>query len=478
MPSRREFLQVTALAGAALALPLDWIEVLAGEARVRPFRVPLAIPAVMKPVRRDEDRDYYEVTLRKARASILPGKHTTIWGFDGRFPGPTIRARRGRPIVIRRRNQLDVPVTTHLHGGKVPWRSDGHPILSFAPGESYDYYYPNTQEATTLWYHDHMHGKSARNNYMGLNGFYIIEDEEQDEHNLPKGKYDVPLVLHDRSFKKDGSFEFKDKVNDLLGDVYLVNGRPMPFFKVANRKYRFRILNASPSRGYRLALDSGEPLVQIGSDQGLLAAPSPAPEIPIWPSERVEVVIDFSKHPVGTRIVLQDRADFTDPTGARPVMQFRVDREEQDTSSLPPVLRTIERLVPGPDTVEREFVLSKDLDTNTWLINGKRFDHSRIDIRPRLGETEVWTFVNRSSMAHPMHVHLVRFQILERSNALIPPGELGWKDTVRVDASATAVRIIMRFEGFTGRYLFHCHNLSHSDHGMMEQMRIVPADRS
>ncbi|MGH2695354.1 MAG: multicopper oxidase family protein [Actinomycetota bacterium] len=189
-------------------------------------------------------------------------------------------------------------------------------------------------------------------------------------------------------------------------------------------------------------------------------------------------MIDFSKHPVGTRIVLQDRADFTDPTGARPVMQFRVDREEQDTSSLPPVLRTIERLVPGPDTVEREFVLSKDLDTNTWLINGKRFDHSRIDIRPRLGETEVWTFVNRSSMAHPMHVHLVRFQILERSNALIPPGELGWKDTVRVDASATAVRIIMRFEGFTGRYLFHCHNLSHSDHGMMEQMRIVPADRS
>lgn len=472
MYSRRDFVKLGLSAGASIALPLGGIAFADG--KVRPFRVPLAIPPVMQPVRRDGDRDYYELTMRKARAEILPGKTTTIWGFDGRFPGPTFRVRRGRAVVVRRINKLRVPVTTHLHGGDVPWKSDGHPALSFGPGESYDYNYPNTQEAATLWYHDHMHGRAARNNYMGLSGFYIIEDEEQDALNLPAGKYDIPLVLHDRSFRADGSLRFKDKVDMFLGDVYLVNGRPMPFLKVANRKYRFRILNASNSRGYTLALDSGEPLNQIGSDQGLLAAPYPASSIPIWPSERVEVVIDFSKYPIGTRIVLQDRTDPADSAAARPIMQFRVARTEPDPSSLPSVLRTIERLVPGPDAVERVFELSKNSNTNTWVINGKSFDHSRIDIRPRLGDTEVWTFVNRSNMVHPMHVHLVRFQLLERSNGPITPGELGWKDTIRVDPSATSVRIIMRFEsGFAGRYLFHCHNLAHSDRSMMGQMRVV-----
>jgi len=462
---------MSTITGASLMLP-GARAVAATAARVAPFQVPLRIPQVLRPVRRTERRDYYEITLRHERAEILPGKRTPIWGFNGTFPGPTIKARRGREIVVRRINKLNVPVTTHLHGGDVPWRSDGHPVLSFRPGECYDYHYPNHQEAATLWYHDHMHGRTGRNNYRGLNGFYIIEDDEERDLNLPKGRYDVPLVLHDRTFNKDGSFRYRHTVDHLLGDIYLVNGRPMPYMKVANRKYRFRILNASNSRGYRLALDSGDPLVQIASDQGLLAAPYPAPEIPLWPAERAEVVIDFSKYPIGTNVVLLD-GDAEDPTASRPIMQFRVEREEQDTSSLPPVLRTIQRLVPGPGTVEREFVLSKSLNTNTWLINGKAFDHHRIDIKPRLGSTEVWTFVNRSAMVHPMHVHLVKFQILERSGGVVTPGEMGWKDTVRVDASERAVRIIMKFESYTGRYLFHCHNLPHSDHAMMGQMQVV-----
>jgi spore coat protein A, manganese oxidase len=280
----------------------------------------------MHPVRRDAERDYYEVTMRRARARILDGKKTTIWGFDGRFPGPTFKVRRGRPIVVRRINHLQVPTTTHLHGGKVPWRSDGHPSLPIDPGEAYDFVYPNDQEAATLWYHDHLCMETSRNNYMGLSGLYILEDDVEDELNLPRGDYDVPLVLHDRSFKRDGSFRFKDKVNALNGDVYLVNGRPMPYFEVANRKYRFRILNASHSRGYRLALDTGEQLTQIGSDQGLLAAPTPATTIPLWPAERVEVVVDFSAYPVGTKVVLQDQADATDPASARPIMRFDVAR--------------------------------------------------------------------------------------------------------------------------------------------------------
>lgn len=461
-----------AVTGAAVALPLDKMAVLAGPGRVRPFRVPLAIPPLMKPVRRDDGRDYYEVAMRKARVEILPGQRTRVWGFDGRFPGPTIKARRGREIVIRRRNELDVPTTTHLHGGEVPWRSDGHPSLVIGPGEAYDYVYPNEQEAATLWYHDHLCRFTSRNNYMGLSGLYILEDPDEDELNLPKGKHDIPLVLQDRSFRDNGSIEFRDDHDEVLGDTYLVNGRPLPYLKVANRKYRFRILNASHTRGYQLALDSGDPLIQIASDQGLLPAPYPASSIRLWPAERAEVVVDFSKYPVGTKIVLQDLQD-ADPLAARPVMRFEVARETDDTSSLPPVLRPIERLAPGPETIEREFVLSQNLTTNRWEINGKPFDASRVDIEPRLGDEEVWTFRNASSVTHPMHVHLVRFQVLDRSNLRLTPGELGWKDTVRVDPSAT-VRVIMRFDGFTGRYMYHCHNLAHEDHSMMGQMRVLP----
>lgn len=464
-----------AVAGASLALPSAKMRAFANDLAPRPFTARLKIPAVMKPTRRDGNRDYYEVVMCKARRQILPGKRTTIWGFDGRFPGPTIKAQRGREIIIRRKNALHVPTTTHLHGGEVPWRSDGHPSLPIAPGEAYDYVYPNTQEAATLWYHDHLCKETSRNNYMGLSGLYIIEDEAEDELNLPKGKYDIPLILQDRRFKKDGSFRFRDKTDALPGDVYLVNGRPTPYLEVANRKYRFRILNASHSRGYRLALDTGEPLFQIASDQGLLPAPFPALDIPLWPAERAEVVVDFTKYPVGTKVVLLDR-DPDDATKTRPIMRFEVAHVETDDSSLPPVLRPMERLLPGPDTVHREFVLSKDFDTNKWVINGKPFNANRIDIKPRVGDTEVWKFINRSSMAHPMHVHLARFQILERSNLALTPGELGWKDTVRVDASATSTSIIMRFDSFTGRYMFHCHNLAHEDHSMMGQMLVEPPE--
>jgi spore coat protein A, manganese oxidase len=465
---------MAALTGASLALPGARLSARAEDAAFRFFQVPLAIPPVMRPVRSDGDRDFYEVVMRKARRELLPGKRTTIWGFDGRFPGPTFRVRRGREVVVRRRNRLDVPTTTHLHGGEVPWRSDGHPSLALAPGDTYDYVYPNTQEAATLWYHDHLCKDTSRTVYMGMAGMYIIEDEAEAELNLPKGRYDIPLILQDRTFDRDGSLRFRDKVDRVRGDVYLVNGRPTPYLKVANRKYRFRILNASHTRGYVLALSNGEPLVQIGSDQGLLAAPSPAATISLWPAERAEVVIDFSRYPVGTEVVLHDRrADQTDPLNGKPVMRFDVSREEPDDSSLPAQLRTIERLMPLPGTIERTFELSKNINSDRWVINGKVFDADRIDIEPRLGDTEVWTFRNQSSDFHPMHIHLVRFQILDRSNLNLTPGELGWKDTVRVDPSRS-VRVIMRFGGHTGRYMFHCHNLAHEDHSMMAQMLVRP----
>jgi spore coat protein A len=471
MQSRRDFLKKTMLAGAALALPRS-ASAAAGAAaqEAELFRLPLKIPPVLKPVRSTGNRDYFETTMRYARRSILPGKRTPVWSFDGSFPGPTIKVTRRREAIVRRVNRLHVPVSVHLHGAKVRPDSDGHPLDLVRPGAHKDYVYPNDQPAATLWYHDHTHHNASRNVYMGLAGLYVIEDPEEEEFGLPAGDYDVPLVLQDRKFHRDGTLKFKDGHNHVRGRKLLVNGRPAPFLRVAARKYRFRILNASNSRGYRLALDSGEPLIQIASDGGLLTAPTPAVTLPLWSAERAEVVVDFSKYPVGTRVVLGDRQDPDDPAALVPLLAFDVDREEEDTSALPAMFRPIQRMLTG--SVERTFVLEFNFDTQMWEINGKTFDPRRIDIEPRLGDTEIWTFDNQSSSTHPMHVHLVRFQVLDRNGLPPSPAEMGWKDTVRV-GPAEVVRVVMTFEGYTGRYMFHCHNLAHEDHSMMGQMRVV-----
>lgn len=466
MASRREFLMMAGVMTAAGFLRVDQAP---ATAHRESFQVPLRIPPVLRPTRRD-GRDHYRVVMRKATAEILPGVRTPIWSFDGAFPGATIKAKRGREVVVRRINRLDVPTSIHLHGGRVTPDNDGHPLDLIHPGDYKDYAYPNEQETATLWYHDHTHHHSSRNNLMGLSGLYIIEDPAEDDLNLPRGRYDIPLVVQDRSFRRDGSFKFRGHHDHERGHHVLVNGRPTPFLKVANRKYRFRILNASNSRGYNLTLDQARPLVQIASDGGLLPAPAPTVALPIWPSERAEIVLDFSQFALGSQVVLQ-HTDRNDPTRSRPVMRFDVDREETDTSSLPQALRPMERLLPGD--IERRFDLSFDFHRNRWEINGKGFDPNRIDVKPQQGTTEKWIFRNLSSATHPMHIHLVHFQILRRSDLTLTAGEMGWKDTVRVDPSTTTEVVVKFPDRFKGRYMFHCHNLSHEDNSMMGQMKIV-----
>lgn len=462
-------MEVGAAAGAALVLPRGGSSAEAAGG-VPLFAVPLAIPPVLEPVRSEGGRDYYEITMRAARASILPGKSTPIWGYNGRFPGPTIKARAGREVVVRQINRLRIPTTIHLHGAHVRPRSDGYPLDTIAPGDHKDYFYPNDQLGATLWYHDHTHHHTSRNVYKGLAGFYLIYDDAEDELDLPKGRYDIPLALQDRSFKRDGSFDFKDNVDGVRGDTFLVNGRPTPYLKVANRKYRFRILNGSNTRDYTLALDSGMPLTQIASDGGLLSAPYTTQSIPLWPAERVEIVVDFSAYPVGSSVVLIDKGGDL-PTQGRPIMRFDIDREEADPSSLPPILRPVERMAAGPST--REFRLTFDPHSGLWLINGRPFNRNRFIAKPRRGETEIWEFNNASRLTHPIHIHLVQFQILDRNDRPPLPGEAGWKDTVPVH-TGDRVRVAMRFRQYTGAYVFHCHNLAHECHSMMAQMKVLP----
>lgn len=482
--SRRELL---ALGGTAV-LASSAVRDVAVEARrptVPKFRSRLPIPAILQPVKTDATTDYYDISHREAEVEILPGLRTTIWGYEGRFPGPTIEARRGRTAVVRHTNRLRVHTVVHLHGGVTPADSDGFPTDMILPGASRTYTYPNEGRAATLWYHDHAMDATGKNVYMGLAGLYIIRDDAESALNLPRGAYDVPLVIQDRAFDARGAFVY-DTFRQLAakGGTILVNGVPWPRFEVATRKYRLRIANASNATPLRLALSSGLPLVQIATEGGLLPRPVRLSSIPLAMAERVEVVIDFSTYPVGSTVVLQNLNDANLSGVMSPeIMRFDVVRPEADDTALPERLSDDVRPIPVSAAVRTsEFVFAGRPmlglpPRSMWHINGRRFDADRAIATPRFGDVEIWHIHNRRwlgllGLVHPVHVHLVNFQVIERNGQPPLAHKTGWKDTVSVDPGED-VKIAMRFDGFHGRYVMHCHNLEHEDHSMMARFDVV-----
>ena len=519
--SRKEFLKMGLAGGLALALPFGPSAcspsgagssgtLLPSRAKLpAPFRVPLPVPPVLEPVRSDRGADYYELTQKAGESEILPGLKTEVWGYDGLFPGPTIESRSGRGIVVRHRNELPVPVSTHLHGGRTPPGSDGYPTDLIMPrgtehGHSTgghgstgtegsrhfkDYAYPLEQRAATLWYHDHRMDFTGPQVWRGLAGFHIVRDREEDALPLPKGEKDVPLMICDRSFDEDGSFLYPsldpsllgepgvedDYMDGVLGDAILVNGVPWPFMEVSATRYRFRILNASNARRYELDLEpkNGAPFVQVGSDGGLLGAPIHHRKIRLAQAERFDVVIDFSGYEVGTEVTLKNRLG---DGSTADVMRFRVTRKERDESAVP---RRLSDMAPFDELEEsrarltREFRFTRVGDEGRvmWGINGEPFDPGRMDARPELGSTEVW-HLKAAPAAHPIHLHLVHFKVLSRNGREPRPTDAGWKDTVDLTSGEEA-RVLVRFDGYRGRYVFHCHNLEHEDMMMMANFEVV-----
>lgn len=452
---------------------------------------------------------------------------TTVYGYAGSYPGPTIEARAGQPVTVTWINDLrgqsgqplashdlavdlclhgpdvhgSVPrIVTHLHGGHVPANSDGYPDDAFPPGdESPLYTYPNNQRAATLWYHDHALGMTRLNVYMGLAGFYLLRDATEDALNLPRGQYEVPLVIQDRSFFQDGRLKYNEEWHEhFFGEFILVNGKVWPFFNVDQGKYRFRIVNGSNSRTYTLSLSNARPLTLIGNDGGLLGFPSPMPSVTILPGERADVVIDFAGLSAGTQVTLLNSAPAPFPgqpgVGVVPnVMKFIVTNQPGDTDAVPATLSPVSPIAASTALRERPLILRKmQVECapgglmDMWTINDLMWDD--ITERPRLGTTEIWSWINRSNESHPMHMHLVHFQVLDRQDFIVineeivpvggrilpPPGDLGWKDTVNA-TPGQITRVIARFEGFTGLFPYHCHVLEHEDNEMMRQFLARPA---
>ncbi len=369
----------------------------------------------------------------------------------------------------------------HLHGGVTPADSDGFAMDMVTPGESRTYTYPNRQRACTLWYHDHAMDRTGENIYRGLAGFYIIEDEEEMALPLPRGPFDIPLLLQDRSFNADGSLHYDTgRHMGFEGAVMLVNGVPWPRMDVSTRRYRFRALNGSNARFFQLALSNGDRLNLIGTDGGLLPEPVPLKALPLSMAERAEVIIDFSRYAPGTKVFLLNTRE--KPELAQ-LMRFDVIKREIDDAKIPSRLSDPGFLdrpkTPNIRTWEFRagFSFSEGPPPIVWTINGKRFDPDRSDAKVPLGEIELWRFRNEAPLRflgrpHNAHVHLAHFQILERNGKQPLPHERGWKDTVALEKGEEALAML-RFEQFRGRYMLHCHNLEHEDHAMMSRFDVI-----
>jgi spore coat protein A len=479
------------------ASPGQTAELLRSQAPLpKPYAVPLPVPPVKRPVRTTGGIDYYRVVQQRGSQEILPGLHTEVLGYDGLFPGPTFDVRSGRAIVVEQVNHLAVPTVVHLHGGHTPSSSDGWPLDMLMPNGtnhhdhnmagmpemtsgdvktgSRTYTYPNAQRAATLWYHDHRMDYTAPQVYRGLFGLHLVRDAEEDALPLPGGDREIPVVIADRAFAADGSFLYPAReggpgvkpayMEGVIGDVILVNGAPWPVLEVDAARYRFRILNASNARRFELALEPGPAkLVQIGSDGGLLGAPVEHSSLVVAPAERFDVVVDFTAYQVGTEVTLVNRLG--DGSAAQ-VMRFKVARKAFDDSSIPARLSSYAEVPEPAGVVRRKWRFSRGSagEHQGWTINGKPFDPSRMDARPRLDEYEVWSFV--TDVHHPVHVHLAPFQVLRRGGREPGHYDAGWKDTVDI-RPAEVVEVLIKFSSYKGKYLIHCHNLEHEDMAMM-----------
>jgi spore coat protein A, manganese oxidase len=540
-----------------------------------PFFDPLPVPPVVQPVFIAEDGTrHYRLVMRNGERKVhgqLPGR-ATFWGYEGMYPGPTIEVPVESPVVVEFVNDLRtaedshwpfaIPASddgmmapavppapwtvVHLHGSPNPPDSDGCPDNAYLPGGSQTHHYPRQESAALLWYHDHANMITRLNVYAGLAGLYLVRDRsvEVDQLHLPVGPpFEIPLVLQDRDLEVVGdqftgrfAYQVLSENAAFRPPFRLVNGVITPFVKVEPRVYRLRILNGSNARFYRLKLmrHSDEELlgtgdmIQIGVDGGFLPRPVKGPTtlttdgeeevLVLGPAERADVLIDLSQY-AGGKVVLVDHNAISDDRAN--LLLFDVGAPPLAALGVPPPLSSISlaphrspRLAPASPPAEertRYIALFKVGDMQT--INGRLF-HDAVEETPELDTTEIWEIINVSGEQHPIHIHLVNFEVMERQEIASDDGTdpdafgvafrkwlaqdpstrgplpQGWKlvgqpipaddnevspkDTVRApDSFVTRIRI--RFRLRTGVYMYHCHILEHEDMEMMRPLIVMPA---
>ncbi len=515
---RRGFLG--ALGGGALAalLPFDLRSGQAAPAAAQgrpapaPFRAPLPIPAELGEAQLD-------IPIREADVQILPGPKTRMWTYGGTFPGPTVRRPAGHRTEVTFHHQLPRKageLTVHLHGGHNRTQYDGQPggltashprsfycdipsglsprrsgnDLLIEPGARKTYVYDlredgRPERAALQWYHDHRLDRTARHVWRGLAGMWIVDDELDASLPLPAGERDVPLMIADRSFDRHNQLTDpftgrRPPADGVAGHRVLVNGAYMPHHRVTPRRYRLRLLNVSGFSAYNVHLSNGAPMIQIGTDSGLMPRPVRRSHILLGPAERADVIVDFAgAAEESVELRSGPRHDGHDAPGAKPyvgaLMQFRV-----GSRRLPDRTRVPRRLRPLPAWTKH--VSRKPDHTWTisigglfkpvWQINGRTFNPARADTTVALDSTATWEIVNRTGVAHMMHLHHTDWYLLARDGKPPPPWEDCLKETFFL-YPGERILLAGHFADYTGKFVVHCHMLDHEDHGLMSQFEVV-----
>jgi len=486
-------------------------------------RPALPIPAELRP----DSSGTINLAAQMGRQSFLPGLVTQTYGFNAPFLGPAVRVPRGTTVTVHAANRLPEAITFHWHGLIIPGKADGGPYNVIPPGKSWTVQLPIDQPAATLWFHPHLYPATAELVIKGLAGLFIVDDEESDELGLPSrwGIDDIPLILQDRRFNPDASFFHRFNeiavVAGYVGDMMLVNGAHQPVAKTARGWLRFRILNGSNARNYRLAVSDNRSFYIVGSDGGLLAEPVELKELAIAVGERYEVVIDardgkpfdFLTLPVSQPIrrlppfdrpltVLSVRPDGADGNGQLPdtlvdlpaipaslppvsqglVMQMFRDVEgrklmtesgliamaKAGTNDPAVVARVVDLITNGP-----RLPLKAQLNANG--INSKSFCFTEKGFRVPIRTDMVWAVSEETdTMLHPVHIHGCQFRVVKLNGGEPPAHMVGWKDTVPIENGGHA-EIYVRFPlaaSDDAPYMAHCHNLEHEDSGMMTEFSV------
>ncbi|MDQ1705798.1 MAG: hypothetical protein QOF18_2164 [Frankiaceae bacterium] len=466
------------------------------------FEQPLVLPPVLT-------KANLRIPIKVANVRVLPhGATTRMWTFAGSYPGPTIVRPAGKDTKITFVNQLPSSagsLTMHLHGDHHSSANDGQPTTHLIPhGHSRTYDFPLTdggkpERAASLWYHDHRMMRTGRDVWMGLEGMFLIHDAHEQSLPLPKGRFDIPLMISSRTFTADNQLTDPFPAHptmqltgpaappddSTIGKQFLANGRFAPFLRVSTHRYRLRLVNGSNFTPYDFVLSDGRPFVQVGTGNGLLPKPVVRQDILLGPAQRADVVIDFHRE-LNKRILLesQPRNDTTSSraigTPSVAIMQFRVAyNSTKDASRIPATLQAAPKLVaPTKITKTWTFDVAGDKTTGSnWTVNGKPFDPNRVDLKVPLGSTQTWKLHNASPITHFIHIHEEQWHTVSRDGKAPPAWERGLEDTWKLDPGET-VTVAARFTDHTGVFMIHCHMLDHEDHGLMAQFQVVRPSRS
>ncbi len=467
---RREFIIKSAMLGTVLAAPTLYSK--SKETKNIKVGNPLRFPPELQVGE--------SLVFKSTNVEVWPGTTTQVLALNNSYPGPTVRVKRGENFSVLFENKHTVESTIHWHGLLAPELMDGQPKDAVQPGNSYQYSFPIIQRAGTYFYHSHAHHYTAEQVYKGHAGFFIIEDENESQLGLPSGDFDIPLLIQDRHSIYKPQFVYSpthmDVMQGYLGDLPLINGTPDAYFEVQKTLYRFRLLNGSNGRVYKIAFSDSSKFWVIGTDSGLKDEVVESNNFFLSPGERVEILFDFSSYDINQSVnLISQQYDGPGHQGNQMnLLRFDIVGNNSSGGIVPANLPPINYYDISNKKRTRTFSLSRKMGMGTGghIINGLSFDINRIDEIIPHNELEEWQFINQTMNFHPMHVHGVMFQVYARNGSTnLSPNDKGWKDTVLVFPNEE-VKVLIKFTDYSGQYLIHCHNLEHEDDGMMLNFKI------